>query len=45
MDAPDVYSKKVASLSQQIKEYEIAFDNLSASVEFLKETNMALQER
>jgi len=41
----DVYSKKVTKLTQQIKEYEVTFNNLIADVEVLKETNRQLQER
>lgn len=41
----NVYSKKVTKLAQQIKEYEVTFNNLIADVEVLKETNRQLQER
>ncbi|XP_026809526.1 tropomyosin-like [Rhopalosiphum maidis] len=41
---PDLYSKKLAMFSQQIKEYENTFSNLIADVEILKETNRKLQE-
>jgi len=40
----DVYSKKVTKLVQQIKEYEVTFNNLISDVEVLKETNRQLQE-
>jgi len=39
------YSRKVALLTQQIKEHEVAFDNLMCEVEILKETIRKLQER
>jgi len=45
LNEPDVYAKKVAMLAQQIKEYEVTFNNLIADVEILKETNRQLQER
>lgn len=45
MNEPDVYAKKVTMLVQQIKEYEVTFNNLIADVEVLKETNRQLQER
>lgn len=32
-------------LIQKIKEYEVAFDNLTTDVEMLKETNRKLQNR
>lgn len=41
----DVYSKKVTKLAQQIKEYEVTFNNLMSDVELLQETNRQLQER
>jgi len=41
----DVYSRKVALLTQQIKEHEVAFNNLTCEIENLKETNRKLQER
>jgi len=41
----DVYSKKVALLTQQIKKHEVTFNNLTSEVEILKETNRKLQER
>lgn len=45
INEPDVNSKKVALLVQQINEYEITFDNLTANVEIMKETNRKIQER
>jgi len=45
VNEPDVYAKKVAMLAQQIKEYEVTFNNLIADVGVLKETNRQLQER
>lgn len=45
MNKPDIYSKKVATLVQQIKEYEDMFNSLIADVEILRETNRQLQER
>ncbi|XP_029342112.1 putative leucine-rich repeat-containing protein DDB_G0290503 [Acyrthosiphon pisum] len=44
LNEPDVYVKKVTMLAQQIKEYEVTFNNLIADVEVLKETNRQLQE-
>ncbi|XP_022178218.1 myosin-1-like isoform X2 [Myzus persicae] len=44
LNEPDVYAKKVVMLAQQIKEYEVTFNNLIADVEVLKETNRQLQE-
>lgn len=45
VNEPDLYAKKVTMLAQQIKEYEVIFNNLIANVETLKETNRQLQER
>lgn len=45
MNEPGVNSKRVSLLVQQIKEYEITFDKLTANVEIMKETNRKLQER
>jgi len=45
VNEPDVYAKKVTMLVQQIKEYEVTFNNLIADVGVLKETNRQLQER
>jgi len=45
VNEPDVYAKKVIMLAQQIKEYEVTFNNLIADVDVLKETNRKLQER
>lgn len=42
---PDEHLKKVAVLIKQIKEYEDAFESLTADNEILKETNGNLQER
>ncbi|XP_060871625.1 putative leucine-rich repeat-containing protein DDB_G0290503 [Metopolophium dirhodum] len=44
VNEPEVYAKKVAMLAQQIKEYEVTFNNLIADVEVLKKTNRQLQE-
>lgn len=41
----NVYSKKVTMLAQQIKEYEVTFNDLITNVEVLKEANRQLQER
>lgn len=44
-DEHDAFSKKVAFLVQQIKEYEVTLANLTADVKSLKETNIKLQKR
>lgn len=42
---PDVNAKKMALLVQQIKDYEVEFNNLSSNIDILKETNTKLQEK
>jgi len=45
VNEPEVHAKKVTMLAQQIKEYEVTFNNLIADVEVLKATNRQLQEK